>query len=173
MEIRPIRTEECPELGALTVRCYQHLLGGHSLGGYEHELADVASRLAECEVFVALDDGGTLVGGITYVPGPGTSMSEFSDPHAAGMRHLAVDPSRQGAGAGHALVVACIDRARTQRRQRLTLHSTPPMVVARAMYERFGFQRAPESDVIYEGEPYSNEEPLHLMAYALELEPNT
>jgi ribosomal protein S18 acetylase RimI-like enzyme len=169
MEIRPIHAEEHAELGDITVRTYRHLAGGESLGGYEEVLVDVTSRTLDCEVFVAVDADGKLMGGVTYVPGPGTSMSEFSDPSAAGIRHLAVDPDFQGSGAGRALVEACINRAREQHRDRVRLHSTPPMVIARAMYERMGFVRTPEFDLFFYEEPYTPEEPLQLIAYALSL----
>ena len=170
MEIRPIRPDECDELGRITVRSYRHLARGEPLGSYEEELANVAARTSEADVFVALNDEGALMGGVTYVPGPGTSMSEFADEGAAGIRHLAIDPTHQGSGAGHALVEACIARAREQHRPRVRLHSTPPMVVARAMYERFGFVHTPKFDIFFDEEPYSPEEPLHLIAYKLSLE---
>jgi GNAT superfamily N-acetyltransferase len=170
MEIRAIRRDECDELGRITVRSYRDLAGGEPLGSYEEELANVGARTSDAEVFVALSDEGVLLGGVTYVPGPGTSMSEFADEEAAGIRHLAVDPSHQGSGAGHALVEACIARARVLHRRRVRLHSTQPMVVARAMYERFGFVHTPEFDIFFDEEPYSRQEPLHLIAYKLSLE---
>jgi len=169
MEIRPIQSDEHAELGAITVRSYRHLVGEETLGGYEEVLVDVTARTLDCEVFVALDDEGRIMGGVTYVPGPGTSMSEFSDPTAAGIRHLAVDPNYQGSGAGRALVDVCIERAREQRRDVVRLHSTSPMVIARAMYERMGFVRTPEFDLFFDEEPFSPQEPLHLIAYALSL----
>jgi ribosomal protein S18 acetylase RimI-like enzyme len=169
MEIRPIRLDEHAELGEITVRSYRHLVGEESLGGYEGVLIDVTSRTLDCDVLIALDDEGRIMGGVTYVPGPGTSMSEFSDPSAAGIRHLAVDPDVQGSGAGRALVDACIERARDQRRDFVRLHSTAPMVIARAMYERLGFVRTPEFDLFFDEEPFSPQEPLHLIAYALSL----
>lgn len=170
MQIRPIHLDECEELGRITVRSYRHLVSDEPLGSYEEVLNDVRSRTVDCEVLVALSDEGNMLGGVTYVPGPGTSMSEFTDPEAAGIRHLAIDPSHQGSGAGHALVVACIERARGQHRRRVRLHSTPPMVIARAMYERLGFVHIPELDIFYSEEPYSPAEPLHLIAYALSLD---
>jgi ribosomal protein S18 acetylase RimI-like enzyme len=169
MQIRPIRADEHAALGEITVRSYRHLVGEESLGGYEEVLVDVTSRTLDCEVFVALSDEGRLMGGVTYVPGPGTSMSEFADPTAAGIRHLAVDPDVQGSGAGRALVGVCIKRAREQHRDVVRLHSTAPMVIARAMYERLGFVRTPEFDLFFDEEPYTPQEPLHLIAYALSL----
>jgi len=159
MEIRLIRPDESAALGRITVAAYRQLFSTDSLGSYEDELADVEARRLDSEVYVALDDG-HLCGGVTYVPDSGRAMSEFDDPDAAGIRMLAVDP---------ALVEVCIARARVDERARIILHSTPVMVVAQAMYVRLGFVRAPEFDVFYDGEPYSTEEPLHLVAYVLTL----
>jgi ribosomal protein S18 acetylase RimI-like enzyme len=169
MEIRPVQPDEYEKLGRLTVRSYRHLSGGEPLGDYEQVLADVQARVLDCEVFVAVDDLDTVMGGITYVPGPHTSMSEFEDPDAAGIRHLAVDPRFQGSGVGRALLKVCIDHARELKRPRLRLHSTTPMVIARAMYERMGFTRAPEFDIFFTDPPYSKEEPFHLISYVMEL----
>jgi|SRR5665213_1389210 len=168
MEIRPIRPEESEELGRVTVRAYRELFGGRSLGSYEKELLDVETRRLDSEVYVALDENETLMGGVTYVPDQKRSMSEFDDPVGAGIRMLAVDPRFQGRGVGRALIDACVDRARDQGRHRIFLHSTPAMVVARAMYERAGFERAPDLDEIVNEEPGGGD-PLHLIAYTLTL----
>lgn len=170
MLIRPVRPEECEELGLLTVRAYRRLAGDLPLGDYELVLADVRARLSDCDILVAVNDDEVLMGGVTYVPGPHTSMSEFDDEGAAGVRHLAVDPDQQGFGAGRALIDEVIKHARRQRRPRLRLHSTQPMVVARAMYERLGFVRAEQYDLFFAGAPYSEDEPLHLISYVLDLE---
>ena len=82
---------------------------------------------------------------------------------------LAVDPRRQGRGAGRALVLRCLERARALRRARVILHSAPTMTLAQDMYLRMGFARAPELDeFIHEG-PYTDGEPLHLRAFTLVL----
>ena len=94
-------------------------------------------------------------------------MSEFSDPDAAGIRMLAVEPERQGAGAGRALTLACIERARGDGRHRIVLHSTPVMTVARGMYERLGCVREPARDEWIADPPHY--EPVHLMGYVLHL----
>jgi GNAT superfamily N-acetyltransferase len=169
MEIRPVQPDEYEELGRLTVRTYRHLANGEPLGAYEEVLADVKSRTLDCEVFVAVDETNTLLGGVTFVPGPDTSMSEFDDVDAAGIRHLAVDPAFQGSGVGRALLQVCIQHARELERPRLRLHSTAPMEIARAMYERTGFVRAPDFDLFFCESPYSEAEPLHLISYVMEL----
>ena len=166
MEIREAGPSEHEALGAITVAAYRGLRGG-PLGGYEDRLRDVAGRSLDCVVLIAVGVAGEVMGGVTYVPHSETAMSEFSDPDAAGMRMLAVDPAHQGAGAGRALTLACIERAREEGRHRVMLHSTPEMKVAQAMYERLGFARAPELDEWVTDPPL--EDPIHLMGYVLEL----
>ena len=169
MEIRLIRPEECEVLGRITLRAYRDLIGGESLGPYEDELLDVVGRQIDSEVYVALDNDGALVGGVTYVPDSERTMSEFEDPEGAGIRMLAVDPQHQGLGVGRALLETCIAQARLQHRRRIILHSTPLMTIAQEMYKRLRFEPSPELDVWYHDDPYSTSDPLHLMAYTLTL----
>jgi ribosomal protein S18 acetylase RimI-like enzyme len=169
MQIRLIRPDECEVFGEITLRAYRDLIGGGSLGPYEDELLDVSARQLDCEVYVAVDNNGTLVGGVTYVPDHERTMSEFEDPEGAGIRMLAVDPQYQGQGVGRALVETCIARARLQHRRRIILHSTPVMTIAQTIYKRLGFETSPELDVWFHDDPYSTSEPLHLIAYALSL----
>jgi predicted N-acetyltransferase YhbS len=168
MEIRTARPDDYDRIGQLTVDAYRDI-NPHAMGGdYDQELRDVSARVRDCVVLVAVDDG-DVVGSVTYVPGPNTSMSEFDDADAAGIRMLAVAVDRQGAGAGSALTQACLDRARAEGRRKIVLHSTELMKVARAMYERRGFRRAEDRDVWFAEPPFSPDEPLHLIAYVLEL----
>ena len=169
MLIRLIRPDECDALARITVEAYRQLNDGEPLGPYEEELLDVEGRRRDSEVYVALDEESTLLGGVTYVPGPTHAMAEFHDPGACGIRMLAVDPAHQGRGAGRALAQVCIDRAREQHRERIILHSAPTMTLAQGMYQRMGFRAAPELDeFIHEG-PYSDGEGLHLRAFVYQV----
>jgi GNAT superfamily N-acetyltransferase len=159
--VRDVRREEQEALGALTVAAYRALLGENMGAGYAAELADVAGRATLVDVLVAVDDHGELLGGITYIPGPGP-MAWFTDAGEAGMRMLAVDPAAQGRGVGGALVSACVQRAVASRKTRLLLHTTQPMVVAHRLYDRAGFRRDPDHDEVVEGG-------LLLLGYALDL----
>lgn len=165
MLIRLIRRDECDALARITVAAYRQLNGDQPLGPYEEELRDVEGRRRDSEVYVALDDEGTLLGGVTFVPGPTHAMAEFNDPGASGIRMLAVDPAHQGRGAGGALVRTCIQRAREQHRERIILHSAPTMTLAQAMYVRMGFVAAPELDEYVHDGPYSDGDGLHLRAF--------
>jgi GNAT superfamily N-acetyltransferase len=169
MLIRLIHSEECGELGRITVEAYRDLFEEDALGAYENELLDVDARRLDSEVFVAVDDDGTLMGGVTYVPNAESSMSEFNDPDGAGIRMLAVDPRCQGVGAGRALVEACIARARSQHRQRIILHSTPIMTTARVLYQEIGFVASPELDIWFDDPSNAEGDPFHLIAYVLTL----
>ena len=162
MTIRLVRPEEHQALGALTVAAYRALLGPAMDAGYAKELADVGSRAALVDVLVDVDDDGSLLGGVTYIPGPGP-LAWFAGAGDAGMRMLAVDPSAQGRGVGARLVAACVERAAAAGKRRLLLHTTAPMTVAHRIYERAGFRRDPGQDHVLEGG-------LLLLAYVLDLD---
>lgn len=146
-EIRPVRPEEYETLGALTEAAYRTIPEDViDEAGYDEELRDVAGRVAAAEVLVAVDPDGTVLGGVTYVPGPDSAMAEFTDADAAGIRMLAVDAAARGRGVGRALTVACLHRAIKDGRRRIVLHATVANAVAQGMYERMGFRRAPSRD---------------------------
>jgi ribosomal protein S18 acetylase RimI-like enzyme len=160
LEVRVATLDDAPVLGELTVNAYRALDKELLSDGYAGELRDVAGRVSSAEVLVAVL-GRDPVGCVTYVPDHTNLYAESLVEGEAAMRMLAVDPDRQGVGAGAALVTACIDRARAAGRQRLVLHSTPLMVSAHRLYERHGFVRTPERDIQFPG--------LHLMAFVLDL----
>ena len=116
VEVREVRPEEYAALGDVSVAAYL-TVGEDGHDGYLDFVRDVATRARICPVFVAVDDAGTVLGGVTYVPGPGTPYSESEEEGEAGFRMLAVDPAAQGRGVGRALVEACIARARADGRR--------------------------------------------------------
>ncbi len=162
MVVRLVRPEEHEALAALTVAAYRALLGPDMDAGYTEELADVAARAALADVLVAVDEEGRLVGGVTYIPGPGP-MAWFTAAGDAGMRMLAVEPAAQGRGVGARLVAACVERAAAAGKQRLLLHTTAPMTSAHRIYERAGFRRDPDHD-------HTLDDGLLLLAYVLDLD---
>lgn len=147
--IREIRPEEFEALGALTVRSYAAIPGETDVG-YHDELRDVASRAALVPVLVAVDSNGRVLGGVSYVPGPGTALSESERTGEAGFRTLAVDPAAAGRGVGRALAEACIARARADGRLGMAIYTRPSMAVAHRLYESLGFRRDPARDWEFE-----------------------
>ena len=142
-DVRAIRDDEVAALSALTVAAYGDL--DMDIGDYRDELADVAGRVRNADVLVAVGDGRVL-GGVTYVGDARNVYAEFDDADGAGIRMLAVAANARGRGVGVALVDACIALARARGRARIVLHTTDAMDVAQRMYRRLGFTRASARD---------------------------
>lgn len=144
IEVREARPDEYGAIGELTVQAYAGVLPAED-AEYLDEIRDVARRAESCTILAAVD-GRTVLGAVTYVPGPGTPYSESEAEGEAGFRMLAVSPAAQGRGVGRALVEACIVRARAQGARRLVLLTLPSMARARRIYESLSFRRAPRRD---------------------------
>jgi ribosomal protein S18 acetylase RimI-like enzyme len=152
LQVRTARPEEYAALGQLTVEAYAAADPAVMFGDYADELRDVAGRAAGADVLAAVDEeGGEVLGGVTYVPGPSSPAAEFTEADAAGIRMLAVAPAARRRGVGEALTVACIERAQAAGRRHILLHSTDLMADAHRLYQRLGFVRDPSLD--WEGEP--------------------
>lgn len=145
--IRTAHPDDYVPAGEVAVAAYRTI--DPELGTYETRLRDVAARMADATVFVAVVDG-RVVGTATYVPGPGSRLAESDDPGDAGLRMLAVSPDIAGRGVGTALVRHALDLARRGGRRRLVLLTRPQMHAAHALYRRLGFSRAPELDESWE-----------------------
>ncbi|MGW1228022.1 GNAT family N-acetyltransferase [Streptomyces sp. NPDC001515] len=164
MTIRPVDPSEHALLGEITAEAYlgDGLLDFGADDPYLVHLRDVARRAAEAEVLVAADAGGRVLGGVTYAA-PGNPWADIAGPDEAEFRMLAVAREARGAGAGEALVRACIARARaTEGVTGLVLSTQPAMRGAHRIYERLGFVRTPERD----WDPIDD---LRLLTYRLEL----
>jgi len=116
--------------------------------GYRAEIRDTRRRAAVAAQLVA-DAEGDLLGAVSYYP-PGMmhyDEGELAAPENwSGIRLLGVAPAARGRRIGRMLTEACIDRARADRAAGIMLHTTVLMEIARGLYERMGFQRAPELD---------------------------
>ncbi|MDR6976746.1 ribosomal protein S18 acetylase RimI-like enzyme [Streptomyces sp. 3330] len=166
MVIRRVAPGEYEALGDMTARAYldDGLLDFGESDGYLRELRDVAKRAAAAEVLVAVEDG-RLLGGVTFVPGPGP-LSDIAVRGEAEIRMLAVDGAARGRGAGEALVRACLDRARAAEGCTAVVLSTQRvMYAAHRIYERLGFVRTPERD----WNPMPDRNDLTLITYQLTL----
>lgn len=164
--IRPIRPAEHETLGEITAEAYlgDGLLDFGADDPYLAQLRDVARRAAEAEVLVATDAAGRILGGVTYAP-PGNRWADIAAADEAEFRMLAVSREARGAGAGEALVRACIDRARsTAGVTGITLSTQSGMHGAHRIYGRLGFVRTPERD-------WYPVPTVPLLTYRLELRP--
>lgn len=145
--IRAARPEEFDRLGEITAAAYldDGLLDFGADDPYLVLLRDVRSRAKHADVLVAVDDDGTVLGGVTFVAEPG-AYADIAQAGEAEFRTLAVAPPGRGRGVGAALVQRCIDRAQGLGRTRLVLSTQPTMHAAHRIYERAGFVRQPHRD---------------------------
>ncbi len=112
---------------------------------YATTLADVASRVAAGEVYVAVDGDDEVLGTVTFVL-PGSPFAELSGPGEAEFRMLAVDPGAQGRGVGEALARASVRRAGELGCTAVVICTRDFAAPAQRLYARLGFVRAPELD---------------------------
>ena len=114
--------------------------------GYRRNIADVWSRAPISSTIVAERDG-KLLGSVNYyAPGQADSQDGAWPDGWASIRLLGVSPQARGLGIGRALMNECLRRARADGVTTMGLHTTTLMDVARAMYLRLGFVRAPAHD---------------------------
>ncbi|MEP3389695.1 MAG: GNAT family N-acetyltransferase [Reichenbachiella sp.] len=153
-EIRDAKTDEFELIGQLMVSVYAQLHGFPSpkeQPKYYEKLSHVGAltEQKETRLLVAVSDKGIIGGAVVYFGdmkdyGSGGIATQEQD--AAGFRLLAVDLEYRGQGLGQLLTQTCIDRAKAAKKTRLVIHSTKAMQIAWAMYEKMGFERAPDLD---------------------------
>jgi GNAT superfamily N-acetyltransferase len=145
VRVRPMRDDEADHVGELTLAAYDAY--GRLTGSYRETLGDPRSR-GGCTALLVAEHDGEVVGSVTFIL-PGDEQWEARPRPAgdAGFRMLAVDPRREGHGAGRALVEACIERARRHGARRLVVTSMHWMTRAHRLYERLGFVRRHDLDV--------------------------
>ncbi|MFJ9249964.1 GNAT family N-acetyltransferase [Streptomyces sp. NPDC101776] len=164
--IRRADPTEYEPLGEITAQAYLQdgLLDYGDEDPYLPVLKDVAKRAAAAEVLVAMD-GDHLLGGVTFVNGPGP-VADIARPGESEIRALAVARTARGRGAGEALVRACVTRARaTEGCTTIVLSTQSSMHAAHRIYERLGFVRTPERD----WNPVPHLDDLTLLTYQLTL----
>ncbi|GGI08342.1 GNAT family N-acetyltransferase [Egicoccus halophilus] len=150
VRIRGMRLAEAERVGSLTIEAYDRF--GTIEGPYRTFLADPRLRLDTSSALLVAEVDGEVVGTVTYVvPGDGEWEGPEPAPGDCGFRVLAVDPDVQGRGVGPRLVAACRERAGEQGRHRLFISSMSWMTRAHRMYERAGFVRRPDLDVMFPG----------------------
>lgn len=156
--IRAANQEEHRLVGQLLVSVYAQIPGfpdRNTQPQYYHLLEHIGTKTEQpgTEILVAVTPSNELWGAVVYFGdmqyyGSGGSATQEQD--AAGFRLLAVANAARGQGVGLALSEACIQKARTQSRKRVVIHTTKAMPVAWSMYKKMGFQRSPDLDFMQE-----------------------
>lgn len=145
--IRPMGPQELDVVAGLLFRANEEHLAAFPpavADGYRRELHDVQGRMAIADVYVAVTCG-AIVGSVTLI-GDSADDAHPWPPGGAVLRLLAVDPERRGGGWGERLAGHCVEEAARRGRRFVALHTAPMMASAKRLYERLGFERAPEHD---------------------------
>jgi ribosomal protein S18 acetylase RimI-like enzyme len=140
--------DDLEAFGQIVVSSYLALPGHPPEADYEKELADVGARVRDGIVFGAFEDTVPL-GCVTYVDDPSSPYAEGLADGEASFRMLAVRREAQGRGIGEALVLRCLDEARTGERTAVFIHSGDWMTTAHRLYRRLGFVHVPERDWVF------------------------
>jgi ribosomal protein S18 acetylase RimI-like enzyme len=164
MRIRLVGADDYDVLGELIVAAYNSIPGCVPDPEYDDQLRRVAERAGQALVVVAVDDSDVVLGGLTYVSGPGP-LAALAGDEASEVRMFAVRPDCQRQGVGRHLMEWCIGRAKDEQRRCLVLSTSPWMTTAQRLYASLGFKRTPERDryVVSSGLRFD------LHAYALDL----
>ena len=117
---------------------------GFSGAEYEPALRSVAARAASAVVLVAVEEA-RIVGAVT-VATRGGEWAEQAGPGEAVIRMLVVHADARRGGAGADLVLACVEQARADGCTAVRLSTQPDMIAAHRLYDRLGFERAPDYD---------------------------
>lgn len=157
--LRRARSGDHQLIGALTTTAYVADDVVSPDAEYLVFLGDAQARDRDGEVWVATDEEGRIIGGVTFVE-PGSVLCEIARGREAEMRCLAVDPVARGSGVGEALTRLVLERAREEGCESLVLCSSTTMLAAHRLYARLGFQRIPERD-------WSPTDGVDLLAYTL------
>lgn len=150
LTIRLVEPHEHAEAGRITAEAYRHSYEGLT-EGYLASLADVEGRVAQGEVWVALD--GDEIVGTVWVPRPGERLSPLAREGELDFRQLAVAPSARGQGVGEALTRHVLALARGRGARRVVMNSGPEMLGAHALYLKLGFRRLTEREHPVKVEP--------------------
>jgi ribosomal protein S18 acetylase RimI-like enzyme len=97
-------------------------------------------------VVIVAESGGKMQGVVKFYPDASRAGLGKWPREVASMRILAVDPDRRGQGYGTLLARECVHRAQALNIATIYLYTGTFMQAARHIYEKLGFQRAPEFD---------------------------
>lgn len=150
IEIRLARPDEYAETGKVTAAGYaaDDLLNrpDGTEDHYEPQLLDAAKRAVEADLMVAADEPGTILGTVTWCP-IGSPWRELAQRDDQGeFRMLSVSPDARQRGVARKLVDWCVERARREQLSEIVICSLELMKPAHALYDSFGFVRAPDLD---------------------------
>jgi ribosomal protein S18 acetylase RimI-like enzyme len=145
--IRAARPEDAEAVARLWTEAYVTSRQGGRAEPYSE--SDFAASSAAGEVFVA-EGGGELLG-VVVLYAPGAEGRHVGRPGEAELSRLAVFAGSRRNGIGTGLAGRCEERARAEGWEAIALWSRPWQAAAHRLYEKLGYERAPERDDVDAG----------------------
>ncbi|MCK9376198.1 MAG: GNAT family N-acetyltransferase [Syntrophobacterales bacterium] len=147
IHIREARAGELAEVEALVKTAYREFQPLMPPEVWQHWMANISETLpAPGGIVLVAERGGRLEGTVTFYPEAAQARQGQWPAGAGAIRLLAVRPGSRSRGAGVRLTRACLRLAREHRVAAIFLYTGTFMAAARHIYEKLGFQRAPEFD---------------------------
>lgn len=143
LAIREAEPAELDIVASLCVDAYSEFaarMAPDAWSSFAQDIANVRGRTIDAQVLVA-ERGGRIVGTVTLYPNWRGAQRD-----ASAVRLLAVPPAERGTGVGRALMEQCIELTRKEGKRRLVVTVAPEMENARDLYDKLGFERAPDLD---------------------------
>ncbi len=147
IQIREARKEELGEIETLVKTAYQEFQSFMPEGIWEKWMRNVSEALhAPGGIVLVAETGGQIAGAVTFYPDASQAHQGHWPDGAGAIRLLAVRPASRGKGYGGLLTQECLRRARELNIETIFLYTGTFMAAAQHLYEKLGFQRAPEFD---------------------------
>jgi predicted N-acetyltransferase YhbS len=149
LKIRDARSKDHDAARKITISAFQQyaaVMPPPRWEGYRENILATLTDVALAQQIVAEKEGVIVGSVLLYPPGTAFSIPDEGPLACPEVRLLAVAPEARSQRIGGALMQECIRRARSLGASCLNLHTTDMMQVAKQMYERMGFVRAPELD---------------------------
>lgn len=147
IHIREARKDELPEIETLVKTAYQEFQGLMPEAIWKRWMANVSEALhASGGIVLVAETGGRIAGAVTFYPDAGQAHQGHWPAGAGAIRLLGVRPGSRGKGYGALLTQECLRRARELKISTIFLYTGTFMAAAQHLYEKLGFQRAPEFD---------------------------
>ena len=148
VRVRLMRVDEAAEVSALAESAYADDFP--LTEGYRAEIAAVAERARDHQVWVATDAASGVLLGTASTPRAGQAISRLARDGELDFRFLGVASSARRRGIGALLVSHVLLLARLRGIPRVVLNTGPDMLAAQRLYERFGFARLHDREYTFE-----------------------
>jgi ribosomal protein S18 acetylase RimI-like enzyme len=145
--IREATSKEVSKIEILVKTSYREFQSFMPAAIWKRWMRNVSEALhAPGGIVLVAETGGKIAGAVTFYPDASKAHQGHWPVGAGAIRLLAVRPASRGKGYGSLLTQACLRRARELNIETIFLYTGTFMTAAQHLYEKLGFQRAPEFD---------------------------